>query len=134
MKILSSHTVQIKNENEIIMMRQLIRNLTIENKFSSLDQTKIVTAASELGRNAITYGKGGECRIEVLENEGKLGVRLTFSDKGPGIEDIDLALTDGYTSGHGMGLGLSGSKRLMNEFVIKSETGVGTTITVAKWK
>jgi serine/threonine-protein kinase RsbT len=103
-------------------------------KFGLVDQTKIVTAASELGRNTLEHGGGGSLELALIVNGTRKGIRLTFSDNGPGIPDIKLALTDGYTSGQGMGLGLGGSKRLMNEFEIKSEPGSGTTVTVIRWK
>ena len=115
-------------------MRQLVRERAIAQGFSLVEQTKIVTAASELARNTLDYGGGGEVRIESLQNGPRHGVRLTFSDKGPGIADIALALTDGYTTGKGLGLGLSGAKRLSNEFAIDSKPGAGTKVTFARWK
>lgn len=103
--------------------------------FGLVDQTKITTAASELARNTLDYGLGGDVEVESLSNDrGKPGIKLVFSDEGPGIADLKLALTDGYTSGHGMGMGLSGSKRLVNEFEIDSEVGKGTRVTITKWK
>ena len=102
--------------------------------FSLVDQTKIITAASEIARNTVDYGGGGTLRIEVLRNGQRRGVRLTFSDTGPGIPDIAKAMTDGYTSGQGLGLGLSGAKRLVNEFSITSAPGQGTQIMLARWK
>jgi len=103
-------------------------------KFGLVDQTKIVTAASELGRNTLEHGGGGSLELAWLVNGTRTGIRLCFSDRGPGIADIKQALTDGYTSGQGMGLGLGGSKRLMNEFDIQSEPGAGTTVTAIRWK
>jgi len=99
-----------------------------------VDQTKIVTAASELARNTLDYGGGGEARLEIIETGLRRGLRVTFEDQGPGIADIDLAMTDRYTSGHGLGLGLSGAKRLSNEFEIKSAPGQGTRVTITRWK
>jgi len=99
-----------------------------------VDQTKMVTAASELSRNTVVYGRGGEMRWEVCENGAKKGLRLAFEDHGPGIADVNLALTDGWTSGSGMGMGLSGSKRLVNEFDIRTAPGAGTCVTIARWR
>jgi serine/threonine-protein kinase RsbT len=99
-----------------------------------VDQTKFVTAASELARNTLDHGKGGEVQVESLQERGRAGLRLTFRDQGPGIPDIDLALKDGYTSANGMGLGLSGAKRLSNEFEIDSKVGVGTRVMITRWK
>jgi serine/threonine-protein kinase RsbT len=103
-------------------------------KFSLVEQTKIITAASELARNTLEHGGGGEAQIALLSNAGRSGILMVFSDKGPGIPDIKLALSDGYTSGNGMGLGLGGSKRLMNEFEIETEPGSGTKISCIRWK
>jgi serine/threonine-protein kinase RsbT len=108
--------------------------LAVEIGLSLVDQTKIVTASSELARNTLDYGGGGEVALELLEQGGRRGVRLTFEDKGPGIADIEQALKDGFTSGKGMGLGLGGAKRLCNEFSIDSKPGIGTKITIARWK
>jgi len=117
----------------MVAARQLARAWAVKSGFSLVDQTKIVTATSELARNAIVHGGGGEMRVEVLERGPRRGLQLTFSDQGPGIRDIQLAMTDGYTSNGGMGLGLGGSKRLMNEFSIDSTPGAGTRITVVRW-
>jgi serine/threonine-protein kinase RsbT len=103
-------------------------------RFSLVDQTKLVTAASELARNTLTHGGGGSARIEVVEEGGRQGIRLVFEDRGPGIEDLKLALTDGYSTGQGLGLGLSGSRRLVNEFEITTKVGEGTRVAVTKWK
>ncbi len=105
-----------------------------EQAFSLVDQTKLVTAASELARNAVVYGGGGTLMWEMLLDGSRRGVRLTFADQGPGIPNLDLALTDGWTSGHGLGLGLSGARRLVHEFELDSVVGVGTRVTVARWK
>lgn len=124
----------LKNSNDVVLARQRVRQWAIELKFSLVDQTKLVTAASELARNALDHGKGGTMAIEELANGSKSGLRLTFEDKGPGIPDIEQALKDGFTSGSGMGLGLGGSKRLVNEFSIESEVGKGTKVTIARWR
>jgi serine/threonine-protein kinase RsbT len=105
-----------------------------ELKFSLVDQTKMITAASELARNTVIHGKGGEMGIEVVVNGTRTGVRLTFEDHGPGIEDLDQAMTDGWTSGGGLGMGLPGTKRLVNDFHIESTQGQGTRIVIARWK
>jgi len=124
----------IKDSSDVVFVRQRVRVWANELKLSLVDQTKIVTAASELGRNTLEHGGGGELEIAEVVNGVRKGIRLTFSDKGPGIPDVKLALTDGYTSGQGMGLGLGGSRRLMNEFEIKTDLGQGTTITAIRWK
>ena len=124
----------LKNSNDVVMARQKVRQWAIELRFSLVDQTKLVTAASELARNTLDYGLGGEMTIEVIAAGAKSGLRLIFEDHGPGIPDIQQALKDGYTSGSGMGLGLGGSKRLVNEFEIQSEVGKGTRVTVVRWK
>jgi len=124
----------LKSSNDVVMARQRVRQWAIELKFSLVDQTKLVTAASELARNALDHGKGGWMTIEEVANGPRTGLRLEFEDQGPGIADIEQALKDGYTSGSGMGLGLGGSKRLVNEFSIESKVGEGTRVTVTRWK
>jgi serine/threonine-protein kinase RsbT len=116
------------------MVRQRVRAWTLELKFSLVDQTKIVTAASELGRNTLEHGGGGFMELSLAENGTRRGIRLRFSDQGPGIPDLDQALKDGFTSGSGLGLGLGGSKRLMHDFEIDSKPGIGTTITAIRWR
>ena len=134
MNVLKQETVPLRAVEDVARARQAVRTWTVELKFSLVDQTKIVTAASELARNTVEYGGGGTLLLEALiEGTGK-GLRLTFEDQGPGITDLKLALTDGYTTGSGMGLGLSGSKRLVNEFDVWSEAGKGTRVTVTRWK
>ena len=133
MQIESGDTMPLRTSDDVVRVRQAVRARAVGIGFSLVDQTKIVTAASEIARNTVDYGGGGEMRIEVLRNGQRRGVRLTFSDTGPGIRDIDQAMRDGYTTGNGLGLGLSGAKRLCNEFEIKSATGEGTTITIARW-
>jgi len=122
------------NEADIVHGRQAVRKWAAELAFSLVDQTKLVTAASELARNTLIYGKGGEMRMSVVENGARRGIELIFEDHGPGIPDLALALQDGYTTGSGMGLGLSGAKRLSNEFEIVSRVGEGTKITIRRWK
>ena len=121
-------------ERDIVMSRQLVRKLTQQIKLTLVDQTKMITAASELSRNTVVYGGGGEMRWEILTRGIKTGLRLWFEDKGPGIPDVALALTDGWTSGSGLGMGLSGSKRLVNEFELRTAVGEGTCVTVTRWK
>ncbi|MGV3742413.1 MAG: ATP-binding protein [Burkholderiaceae bacterium] len=120
--------------DDIVRLRQALRDMTVATGLSLVDQTKVITAASELGRNTIQYGGGGEVRLERVTDGVRAGVKLTFSDEGPGIVDLDLALTDGYTTGGGLGLGLSGAKRLCDEFDIQTAVGQGTTISITKWK
>ena len=134
MQLIKCDEMPLKMESDIVQARQAVRKWATEMKFPLVDQTKIVTAASELARNTLMYGKGGVMRLESLEEGGRKGLRLTFIDQGPGISNIDLALTDGYTTGGGLGLGLSGSKRLCNEFHIESEVGKGTKVTIARWR
>jgi serine/threonine-protein kinase RsbT len=132
--ILATDTLAIANADDVVRARQVVRNWAIECGFSLVDQTKIITAASELARNTFIYGGGGTMRLERLEERGRRGLRLTFDDKGPGIADLALAMTDGYTSGGGLGLGLTGAKRLSNEFELRSAPGEGTTVTITRWK
>ena len=127
-------TMPVRTPEDVVRVRQAVRARAVGAGFSLVDQTKIVTAASEIARNTVDYGGGGTLRIEVLRNGIRRGVRLTFSDQGPGIPDIERAMTDGYTSGNGLGLGLSGAKRLCNDFSVRSAPGAGTTITMARWK
>jgi serine/threonine-protein kinase RsbT len=132
--VTKTETLPIKDSSDVVFVRQRVRVWATEMKLSLVDQTKLVTAASELGRNTLEHGGGGELEISEVVNGLRKGIKLTFSDKGSGIPDIKLALTDGYTSRQGMGLGLGGSKRLMNEFEIQSAPGEGTTVTVIRWK
>jgi serine/threonine-protein kinase RsbT len=126
--------VPIASSSDVVLVRQRVRFWTTELKFSLVDQTKIVTAASELGRNTLEHGGGGSLEIAVVSNGMRRGIRLQFIDQGPGIPDIAQALKDGFTTGGGMGLGLGGSKRLMNEFEIQPNPGGGTTVTTIRWK
>ena len=124
----------LRTEVDIVQARHMVRKWAAELNFSLVDQTKIVTAASELARNTIVYGKGGEMQVNSLENGVRKGLELIFTDQGPGIADMNLALKDGYTTGTGLGLGLSGAKRLSNDFEIVSKVGVGTKVTIRRWK
>ncbi|HWA98340.1 MAG TPA: anti-sigma regulatory factor [Pirellulales bacterium] len=124
----------MKTEQDIVLARQRVRKLVQAAGFSLVDQTKMVTAASELARNTVIYGGGGEMVYEVLEDGLRKGVRLAFIDEGPGIPNLELAMTDGWTTGQGMGMGLSGAKRLVNEFDIESKVGAGTRVMIARWK
>jgi serine/threonine-protein kinase RsbT len=130
----SPEQLPIRSDQDILVVRQFVRRLAQELGFSLVDQTKIVTATSELARNALIYGRGGCMVAEVLDEAPRRGLRLTFRDEGPGIADLTLAMTDGWTSGSGLGMGLSGAKRLVNEFAIDSAPGLGTRVTITKWK
>jgi len=134
MPVTKTDTLSIQTESDVVLVRHAVRKWAIDSGFSLVDQTKVITAASELARNVLIYGKGGTVKLEMLSEGARRGLRLTFEDQGPGIPVIDLALRDGYTTGGGLGLGLGGSKRLMNEFAIESTVGSGTRVTVAKWK
>jgi serine/threonine-protein kinase RsbT len=129
-----SDVLPLRTEHDIVLARQHVRRLTQELGFGLVDQTKMVTAASELARNAVVYGRGGIVRWETLADGGRRGLRLHFIDEGPGIPDVQQAMTDGWTSGSGMGLGLSGAKRLVNEFDLETAAGRGTRVTVTRWK
>ena len=130
----TSGTLPLASEQNIVASRQLVRTLCLQLKFSLVDQTKMITAASELSRNTLVNGGGGHMRWEFVERNGKRGLQLHFEDQGPGIKDMGLALTDGWTSGGGMGLGLPGSKRLVNDFEVHSEPGLGTRVSITRWK
>jgi serine/threonine-protein kinase RsbT len=132
-EVVSTDEVAIATDADVVRVRQAARAAALAAKLSLVDQTKVVTAASELGRNTLIYGGGGSVVFEVVANQRRRGVRASFIDEGPGIEDVELALTDGYTTGQGMGLGLSGSRRLVDEFELESDRGGGTRVTVLKW-
>jgi serine/threonine-protein kinase RsbT len=134
MPVLRDDLVPIKTSSDIVAIRQLTRTRAIEMGFGLIDQTKIVTAASELARNTLDYGLGGTVLIESLAEGVRKGLRLTFEDQGPGIADLDKALSDGYTTGNGLGLGLGGARRLMSEFAVESEPGKGTRVRVTRWR
>ncbi|MDT5039172.1 MAG: serine/threonine-protein kinase RsbT [Actinoplanes sp.] len=125
--------IAVTTDQDVVRVRQLVRTVAVAVKLSLVDQTKLVTAASELARNTLVYGGGGMVEIERVENGRRSGIRIVFADEGPGIADLDLALTDGYTTGSGLGLGLSGARRLVDEFDIATAVGQGTSITVTKW-
>jgi serine/threonine-protein kinase RsbT len=123
----------VRTDQDVVRVRQAVRTLAVAVKLSLVDQTKLVTAASELARNTLVYGGGGTVEVSRVDNGRRSGIRIVFSDQGPGIVDLDLALTDGYTTGGGLGLGLSGARRLVDEFDIDTAVGQGTTISVTKW-
>ena len=125
--------VVVSTDQDVVRVRQLVRTFAVTVKLSLVDQTKLVTAASELARNTLVYGGGGTVEVTRVESGRRSGIRIVFADEGPGIADLGLALTDGYTTGGGLGLGLSGARRLVDEFDIVTEVGQGTTITVTKW-
>lgn len=127
-------TLALRTTEDVVRMRQAVRSHAVNLGFSLVDQTKLVTAASELGRNTIIHGGGGEMKIELLQETNRRGISLIFSDTGPGIPDIESALRDGFSTGSGMGLGLGGAKRLSNEFHIRSKPGEGTHITIKRWR
>jgi serine/threonine-protein kinase RsbT len=124
----------IRSERDIVLARQLVRKMSQVQGFSLVDQTKMVTATSELARNALIYGGGGTMRWQMLNEGARSGLRLVFADEGPGIANVELAMTDGWTSGTGLGMGLSGAKRLVNEFDLDTRVGAGTRVTIARWK
>jgi serine/threonine-protein kinase RsbT len=134
MSITKSETLELRSEQDIVRARQVVRKLAVDYGFSLVDQTKMVTAASELARNTVTYGQGGTVLCEVIIDGLRTGLRLTFVDAGPGIADVKLAMTDGWTSGGGLGMGLTGAKRLVNEIELDSQPGKGTRVVVTRWK
>jgi serine/threonine-protein kinase RsbT len=134
MAVVRDETAPIRSSEDVVRVRQMVREWAVAQGFSLVDQTKIVTAASELARNMFDYGGGGTLRLQSLNDDARRGLRLTFEDQGPGIPDIELALKDGYTTGGGLGLGLGGAKRLSNEFEIYSRPGEGTRVTITRWK
>ena len=134
MAVLRTEERPVRSAEDVVLVRQIVRQWAIELKFSLVDQTKVVTAASEIARNTVDYGGGGTIRLEMVNQAERRGLRLVFEDKGPGIPDIEQALKDGFTTGHGLGLGLGGARRLVNEFSITSGSGEGTRISMTKWK
>ena len=132
--ILKNETLPIKSSSDVVKVRQFAREWAVLLGFSLVEQTKMVTAASELARNVLDYGGGGKVELEVLQNELRQGLKLTFADQGPGIADLEQALKDGFTTGSGMGLGLGGAKRLVNEFEIDSAPGRGTKVSITRWR
>jgi len=134
MAVLRDEHIPVRAVDDIIKARQLVRDSAIAQGLSLVDQTKLITAASELARNTLVHGKGGDMRLELLNDGARRGVRVTFSDQGPGITDMALAMKDGYSSAGGLGLGLGGAKRLVNEFTIESEPGKGTKVMILRWR
>jgi serine/threonine-protein kinase RsbT len=134
MTVSNSESMELRSSEDIVTVRQAVRKMAVALGFGLVDQTKVVTASSELARNMLNYGGGGTVHLEVVQNDRRSGMRLTFEDQGPGIPDIELALKDGYTSGQGMGLGLGGAKRLSHEFEIQSKVGEGTRVSILRWR
>lgn len=134
MPTVKTETLPIRTSGDVIQVRQAVRAWCIELGFSLVEQTKMVTAASELARNTLDYGGGGTVDLEALSEGARKGLRLTFEDQGPGIPDVEMALTDGFTTGGGLGMGLGGARRLVNEFKITSRLGEGTRIVIIRWK
>ena len=124
----------VRNEDDVVRVRQAVRARSTQAAFSLVDQTKLVTATSELARNMLVYAGGGEVLVQQVTNGIRVGLRIVFTDRGPGIPDVAVAMRDGYTSGSGLGLGLGGARRLVNEFDLKTEVGRGTTVTIVKWR
>lgn len=133
MIVLSQGTFPVRTEQDVVLARQTVRKLAQQCGLRLVDQTKLITAASELARNTVIYGGGGDMDWEILEDGVRSGLRLAFLDEGPGIADIKLAMTDGWTSGNGLGLGLTGAKRLVNDFELESTPGKGTRVCIARW-
>jgi serine/threonine-protein kinase RsbT len=132
--VLKSESFPIRRSEDVVIVRQAVRVQAVSLGFGLVDQTKLVTASSELARNTLDYGGGGAAQLEVIQNDQRAGLRVVFEDQGPGIPDIAQALTDGFTSGGGLGLGLGGAKRLSHEFEISSKPGVGTRVSILRWK
>jgi serine/threonine-protein kinase RsbT len=133
MVVQRAETHTLHRSDDVVRVRQVVRGWAVELGFSLVDQTKVVTAASEVARNTVTYGGGGTARLEVVQDRGRRGLRVVFEDKGPGISDVEQALQDGFTSGTGLGLGLGGARRLSNDFAIESRVGEGTRVTIVRW-
>jgi serine/threonine-protein kinase RsbT len=134
MTVLLSDQRTVQRAEDVVAIRQAVRQRAVELGFNLVDQTKIVTAASELARNTVQHGGGGRVTIEAVEDFGRRGIRLTFEDEGPGIPNVELAMKDGFTTGGGLGLGLSGARRLSNDFSIESTGGKGTRVTITRWR
>lgn len=132
--VIKTLELPLAQQEDVVAVRQSTRSLAVEIGLTIVDQTKIITAASELARNTVIHGGGGKVTLEVLKEASKQGLRLTFEDTGPGIPDLERAMQDGYTSASGLGLGLGGSKRLCTDFAIESKVGVGTRVTIGRWK
>ncbi len=134
MAVIREQVFPVKEEEDIVRVRHWVRDWAGTARFSLVDQTKLVTAASELARNMVVYGGGGEMRLQLLNEGIRTGVRVVFADQGPGIPDIEMAMRDGFTTGSGLGLGLGGAKRLVNNFELHSKPGEGTTVSITRWK
>jgi len=134
MPTVRSETLELRSASDVVSVRQIVRTWAVEAGFSLVEQTKMVTAASELARNTIDYGGGGIARLELLSEGTRRGLRVAFEDQGPGIADVEKALTDHFTTGNGLGLGLGGARRLVNEFDISSRPGEGTRVVITRWK
>ena len=134
MDVTKTETMEIRSADQVVKARQVVRQWAAELAFNLVDQTKLVTAASELARNTLIHGGGGQLELQVVQNGSRHGLRLVFTDSGPGIAQLELAMRDGYTTGSGLGLGLGGSKRLVNDFEIRSRPGEGTRVCIARWK
>lgn len=134
MAVVRSETFSLNSGEDVVRARQAVREWAVAAGFRLIEQTKLVTAASEIGRNVIVHGGGGSLALEALNSDARRGLRLVFEDRGPGIVDIELALKDGYTTGNGLGLGLGGARRLVQEFAIESSVGTGTRVTLTQWK
>lgn len=134
MAVVKSERLDIRSEGDVVQVRHAVRAWAADLRFGLVDQTKLVTAASELARNALIYGGGGAAHLEAIEDNGRRGLRVTFEDRGPGIADLDAAMRDGFTTGGGLGLGLGGAKRLVNEFDISTAIGQGTRVAITRWK
>ena len=134
MSVIRTESLEVRSASDVVAVRQVVRTWAVDAGFSLVDQTKMVTAASELARNTIDYGGGGTVRLELINDGARRGLRVAFEDQGPGIPDIQRALTDHFTTGNGLGLGLGGAKRLVNEFDITSRVGEGTRVVITRWK
>jgi serine/threonine-protein kinase RsbT len=134
MTLLKTEVLPVRNSGDVVIVRQAVRSWATEVGFNLVDQTKMVTATSEIARNTVDYGGGGTATLELLNQNSRRGLRVTFEDKGPGIGDVQLAMRDGYTTSQGLGLGLGGAKRLVNDFSISSRPGEGTRVVITKWK
>ena len=133
-RVLKTESVPIRTSEDVVIVRQAVRTHAVSIGFGLVDQTKLVTASSELARNTLDYGGGGAAQLQIVENDRRKGLRVVFEDQGPGIENIEQALSDGYTTGNGLGLGLGGAKRLSHEFEISSKPGMGTSVSILRWK
>jgi len=132
--VAKADALPVRGETDVVLVRQAVRTWSVQQGFTLVDQTKMVTAASEIARNTVLYGGGGTVRIEALSDGGRKGLRLVFEDHGPGIPDVDLAMRDGYSTGTGLGMGLGGARRLVNDFRIDSRPGQGTKVTLTRWR